>query len=157
MNIIYDIGKTVCTGGLVVGVLSVFTSSKGVGRTVRIVIGLYFVISVLVAVSNLDLSLDHYHFAETMNTSVNIDLPNTESILLAETKETLEKIVSEQIIEKFGFQAEEIDLEIDIDDASCIYCTKAIVYIDEQYKQRSEEVKRSIQELVGTETEIRVG
>lgn len=155
MSAVQGVGVTVCYTCIAVSILSVLTPQKRTRRIMSFVIGLFFLSTLLTAVrdqvSEIDWSVSENPVAELPT----YHEKDYQDVVAQKTADQLTEAVAELLLNE-GIQTEDIQLTLKISEQGRISVERAVIYINENERQKTEQIKGIVYRNLAKEPQVYV-
>ena len=155
MSTLSNIGVTIGCICVVISLLSVLIPQKRTGRLMSMVIGVFFIGSLLGAIitgiqSAEDFNIDGYDI-----TVPDHDEQEYRDIVAQTTADHLTQALNELLLNE-GIEVQDIRLTLKISDEGRIYASRTVIYISKEYEPRVGDIKSIIYRNISKEPDIYV-
>ena len=155
MSALQSVCLTLCYTCVAVSIISVLIPQKRTRRVMGFVIGLFFISTVVTAVSA---RTENIVFPEKDLTEITIpeyDEADYDHAAAQLTADNLTQALDE-LLQNEGIRADDIHLTLKISDEGRISVARAVIYISEEYRSRTSDIESIIYRNLAKEPEIYV-
>lgn len=155
MNALAPFTLTLCAVGVSVSMASVLIPQKRTKRTLGFVLGLFVLVSVIGAVRSV---IDDIHIDTSMISSEGLPTYSEDEYNAEAARRTADILVTavDDLLREDGITADDIRITVRISDEGRIYADRIVVYIDEQYRDRKQDISEIIERNLSKEPDIYV-
>ena len=155
MSTLSNLGVTIGCICVVISLLSVLMPQKRTGRLMSMVIGVFFIGSLLSAIftgiqTAEDINIDEYDITVPEHSD-----QEYRDIVAQTTADRLTEALNELLINE-GIEVQDIRLTLKISDEGRIYASRAVIYISKEYEPRVGDIKTIIYRNISKEPDIYV-
>ena len=155
MNALQSVGLTICYTCAAISILSVLIPQKRTRRIMNFVIGIFFIGTLITAVSS---GFESFDFDTSSVQSIEIPDYTEEDYTAAVAQMTADNATAaiRDLLYNEGIEADDIQLTLKISDEGRISVVRAVIYISEAYRDREADVESIIYRNLSKEPEIYV-
>lgn len=152
MNVISSWAIVICIAAVICGVLELLAPSTRMDSILRFVFGGFMLCAIIIPITNIDLDLTSIpQSEEIVNSAESSTAYNDKSIDYV--KDSISSLVK-STLEKISVTPEEIFIDMDIDEDSCINMITVRLKISSKDLQLVGKIKQTIQDELGLECKI---
>lgn len=146
-----DFGFLVCTSAIIIGVFNALVPNKALGKTVRIILGVYMALVIVApfARGEIDIDTDMLDRVLSSTEQESITAQAYDELILNETEKNIELGVASLLKHNFDAYTDSVSASVNIDEKGSIYCDRLIIVLDKKYMEQQSGISQLIEQNCG--------